>query len=172
VPTPIFQAASNIPAKISQPAPQENNLVDQDLRNQTIQELNQQAEKALPPIDNHTGLNIYYHMAQQWWEQGNLARKTGDLDTAYVCYMKFTTFVLEKLPGHLSYQNSKFADDKTSARAKCIKVLKELENIQAQIVPKRKEKNVTENPELTFPQVPTSIMFPSVPTFQMSQNNP
>jgi hypothetical protein len=34
-----------------------------------IAALNKEAEDSIPAIDNKTGLNVYYHLAQQMWEQ-------------------------------------------------------------------------------------------------------
>lgn len=82
-----------------------------------IRQIAEEAEHSLPVIDNKTGLNNYYYLANQWWEAGNRAKKTGDIKTAYLNYMKFVTFVLDKIPTHLSYNLGKFADDKTAARA-------------------------------------------------------
>jgi hypothetical protein len=36
---------------------------------ETLQQLNAEAEKDIPIVDNKVGVNVYYHMAQQFWEQ-------------------------------------------------------------------------------------------------------
>jgi len=82
-------------------------------------------------------------MAAQWWENGTRAKKNGDIATAYHELMKFTTFVLQRLPSHLSYNLGKFEEDKVGARAKCIRVFEDLEAMQPKLVEmKMKERSL------------------------------
>jgi hypothetical protein len=84
--------------------------------------------------------------------QANMAKKIGDLETAYILYMKFTTFVLQSLPTHLSYNATRFDDEKVASRTKCVKALKELEVMQDQIIQRHNQEMAT-----------TIQQFPSVP---------
>lgn len=97
--------------------------------------------------------------------QGNFARKNGNMEEAYVLFMRYMTFVLEKLPAHMSYALMKNDDYKSAAKSKCVKLMKELEPMQQQLV-ESKRQELLDNP--------TGFQFPSVPSphSNTSSNNP
>jgi len=131
---PVIEV-SNPPVVERVLTPAEENKIGAEI----IAELNEQAEEEMPVIDNKTGINIYYHIAQQYWEQGITAKRLGDVERAYIMFMKYTVFILQHLPSHMSYNLSRFDNDKISARSKCNKVLKDLESLQAAIIADRKK---------------------------------
>jgi len=81
--------------------------------------------------------------------------------------MKYTTFILEKLPLHIGYANSKFDDDKNAARAKCSKLLDEIAKLKEALIAKKIYELEQAEPLNSLPSVPNTniddIQFPSVP---------
>eukprot|EP01114_Cavostelium_apophysatum_P009924 TRINITY_DN2324_c0_g2_i1.p1 TRINITY_DN2324_c0_g2~~TRINITY_DN2324_c0_g2_i1.p1 ORF type:complete len:370 (-),score=75.06 TRINITY_DN2324_c0_g2_i1:35-1144(-) len=132
---------------------------DKRLDREILAKLTAKAEEGLPEtLDNRTGLNVYYHMALQFWEQGMQAKKAGDTERAYILFLKFTTMLLERIPTHLSYQNARHDNDKAACRAKCPRVMQDMEAMQAEIIAVKK-REMAMNPV-------THIVLPDVPTGQ------
>eukprot|EP00027_Filamoeba_sp_ATCC50430_P009413 CAMPEP_0168544010 /NCGR_PEP_ID=MMETSP0413-20121227/2196_1 /TAXON_ID=136452 /ORGANISM="Filamoeba nolandi, Strain NC-AS-23-1" /LENGTH=415 /DNA_ID=CAMNT_0008574011 /DNA_START=28 /DNA_END=1271 /DNA_ORIENTATION=+ len=173
--TPVVPSQPPQTSQPSQPAPKPNNsglnAYQQKILDGYLDSLNQKSEEEMPPIDGHTGINIYYHMAQTWWDQGNHARKNGNLEDAYILFMRYMTFVLERIPAHMSYGLMKNDDYRSAAKAKCVKLMKELEPMQQQLV-EAKKKELLDNPTgLAFPSVPSHHSNPP-PNNNNSGGNP
>jgi len=98
-----------------------------------IAELNALAETNIPIVRDSQAIAVLYKSADNLLQQAIVAHKSGNLEKAYVLYLRFTNFVLSRLPAHISYNHNCNIDDKATYRAKCVKVVKELENLQAQI---------------------------------------
>eukprot|EP01114_Cavostelium_apophysatum_P015182 TRINITY_DN4086_c0_g1_i1.p1 TRINITY_DN4086_c0_g1~~TRINITY_DN4086_c0_g1_i1.p1 ORF type:complete len:271 (-),score=33.45 TRINITY_DN4086_c0_g1_i1:31-843(-) len=124
-----------------------------------IAELNRLGESNLPTINGSTALPVIYHAADGLLQQASVALKSKDYERSYVYYMKFTSFVLKVIPTHPSYMNDSNADLRTSYRAKCGRVLKDLEWLQQEILMRDRHGFV---PPLSLMQ-PTLYPTPSAP---------
>lgn len=85
-------------------------------------------------------------------------------------FMRYMTFVLEKLPVHMSYALMKNDDYKSAAKAKCVKLMKELEPMQLQLVAAKKQELLDNPTGFQFPSVPSSHSTP--PPNNPPPNNP
>jgi len=167
----VWQIAEKL-AAIPQQPPQQvvSSAMDpreKQIENEIIAMMNKQAEQNMPTLDNRTGVNNYYYVANQWFDQATQARKFGDIETAYILFLKYTTFILHKIPSHLSYNLPRFAEDRSSARARCVKIMKDLESLQRQVIEKKK-KEMTNQDMIALPEIPS---FPMVPKSQVKQNS-
>jgi len=140
----------------------------QKIEKEIIAKMNKMAEMDLPKsLDNQTGLNVYYRNALTFWEQGIQAKKSGDTERAYILYLKFTTFLLERIPMHINYSNSRYDNEKLECRSKCPKVIQDMEIMQKEILEKKIRElvndRVTQQNEiqsLGLPDVPKSVVSP------------
>eukprot|EP01118_Nematostelium_gracile_P019229 TRINITY_DN8841_c0_g1_i1.p1 TRINITY_DN8841_c0_g1~~TRINITY_DN8841_c0_g1_i1.p1 ORF type:complete len:246 (+),score=43.43 TRINITY_DN8841_c0_g1_i1:106-738(+) len=91
------------------------------------------ADSNFPVVRDSIAIAVLYKAADNLLNQAIIAHKSNDLEKAYVYYMKFSTFVLQHISMHGSYNNFNNMDDKAKYRAKCVSVIKEIENLQGQI---------------------------------------
>ena len=98
-----------------------------------IDRLNAQAGKDVPRVDNQIGLNIYARQATNLYDQGTTLFRGGDLDGAYVSWMRYLELVVVRMPGHLQYNLPRFAGEQAEHKGKARRLMGEVETLRKRI---------------------------------------
>lgn len=87
----------------------------------------------LRPIEPQIRFRIYCNSCETLGREGRFALAEGDLEKAYIYFMKFAVLWIEKLPNHPEFRESEHNVRKQELHRKCRDVLDELEKIKTDL---------------------------------------
>jgi len=110
------------------------------LKKTKLQELTELSEQDIPLVLSTVTIDVYYRDAESMWRKATTTNQAKDFEKAYVCYLRFSTFVLHHIPKHLSYNTASNTDNKVLNRTRCNQALKEITELQEKISTKYNER--------------------------------
>jgi len=116
----------------------------------SVKELAEKSVADLPRIDHKIDVKKYFHSGLSMLQQARIYRLEGDLEQAYMLYMKFCTLMIERLPKHRGYK------DATAERAKMKqhveKILGEMEAVKKVLESLYQQKELKKQAEIKAQQ--------------------
>eukprot|EP01107_Rhizomastix_libera_P013998 TRINITY_DN4142_c0_g1_i2.p1 TRINITY_DN4142_c0_g1~~TRINITY_DN4142_c0_g1_i2.p1 ORF type:complete len:172 (+),score=52.12 TRINITY_DN4142_c0_g1_i2:563-1078(+) len=140
--------------QVQQKAPEIQAQQPQDVDNSfgltVLSDLAKKCDEGLLPASRDIPLSSLYFDANKMWENARLFRTKGDAESAYLYFLKYTTYVLQRIPFHPTYSLPMYDDDKQAAKNKAGIALKQLEILKGEIL----RSYQTSASDMPFPSVP------------------
>jgi proteasome lid subunit RPN8/RPN11 len=97
-----------------------------------IQELNKLLNS--PEIDKTVSIKLYFNSLSKLYDYGCTCWAEGDLERAYIYFLKMATIFLEKLSKHRDFHNPNYSQLRLAVKNKCDNSLKNLEIIKPKLL--------------------------------------